>query len=49
MSGRIQVDPVHRSTGTRIATTQTYVRIRPAQLKQTVAFYEGKAVDVLGN
>jgi site-specific recombinase XerD len=34
---------------TRIDTTQTYARIRPAQLKQAVAFYEGKAVDVLGN
>jgi hypothetical protein len=24
-------------------------RIRPAQRKQAVAFYEGKAVDILGN
>jgi hypothetical protein len=48
MSGRIHVDPVRRrSTGTRIDTTQTHARIRPAQLKQAVAFYEGKAVDVL--
>jgi len=34
---------------TRIDTTQTYARIRPAQLEQAVAFYEGKAVNVLGN
>jgi len=49
MAGRIHVDPVRRSTGTRIDTTQTYARIRPAQLKQAIAFYERKAVDVLGN
>ncbi|MFY9583663.1 MAG: hypothetical protein WAR21_04145 [Candidatus Acidiferrales bacterium] len=49
MSGRIHVDPVRRSTGTRIDTTQTYARIRPAKLKEAVAFYEGNAVDVLGN
>jgi site-specific recombinase XerD len=34
---------------TRIDATQTYARIRSAQLKEAVAFYEGKAVDVLGN
>jgi hypothetical protein len=28
MSGRIHVDPVRRSPGTRIDTTQTYARIR---------------------
>lgn len=33
----------------RIDTTQTYARIRPAQLKRAVEFYEGKAVDILGN
>ncbi len=33
----------------RIDTTRTYARIRPAQLKEAVAFYEGQAVDVLGN
>jgi len=49
MFGRIHVDPVRRSTGTCIDTTQTYARIRPAQLKQAVVFYERKAVDVLRN
>jgi site-specific recombinase XerD len=34
---------------TRIDTTQTYAPIRPAQLKRAVEFYEGKAVDLLGN
>jgi len=34
---------------TRIDTTQTYARIRPAELKRAVAFYEGKAVDVLAD
>jgi len=34
---------------TRIDTTQTYARIRPAQLKRAVEFYEGKAVDLLGD
>jgi site-specific recombinase XerD len=34
---------------TRIDTTQTYARIRPAQLKRAVEFYERKAVDLLGN
>ncbi len=34
---------------TRIDTTQTYAQIRPAQLKRAVEFYEGKAVDLLGN
>ena len=44
------LDAVRAMLGhTRIDTTQTYARIRPAQLKQAVAFYEGKAVDVLGN
>jgi len=49
MSGRIHVDPVRRSTGTRIDTTQTHARIRPAQLKQAVASSDGKGVAVLGN
>jgi hypothetical protein len=30
-------------------TRAAHARIRRAQLKQAVAFYEGKAVDVLGN
>ena len=38
---------------TRIDTTQTCARIRPAQLKRAaefyVGFYEGKAVDLLAN
>jgi hypothetical protein len=34
---------------TRIDTTQTYARIRPAQLKRAVEFCEGKAVDLLDN
>jgi site-specific recombinase XerD len=34
---------------TRIDTTQTYARIRPAELKRAVAFYEGKAVDLLAD
>jgi site-specific recombinase XerD len=33
----------------RIDTTRTYARIRPAELKRAVAFYEGKAVDLLDN
>jgi hypothetical protein len=32
---------------TRIDTTQTYAQIRPAQLKRTVEFYEGKGLDLL--
>ena len=32
---------------TRIDTTQTYARIRPAQLKRAVEFYEEKAVGLL--
>jgi len=31
----------------RIDTTQVYPQIRPAQLKQSVAFYEGKALEAL--
>jgi len=31
----------------RIDTTQTYAQIRPQQLKRTVEFYEGKALDLL--
>jgi integrase len=31
----------------RIDTTQVYAQIRPAQLKQSVAFYEGKALEAL--
>ena len=31
----------------RIDTTQIYAQIRPAQLKQSVAFYEGKALEAL--
>jgi site-specific recombinase XerD len=34
---------------TRIATTQTYARIRPAELKRAVEFYDGKAVGLLGD
>jgi integrase/recombinase XerC len=34
---------------TRIDTTQTYARIRPAELKRAVEFYEGKAAGVLSN
>jgi site-specific recombinase XerD len=34
---------------TRIDTTQTYAQIRPAQLKRTVEFYEGKALDLLSS
>jgi integrase/recombinase XerC len=34
---------------TRIDTTQTYAQIRPAQLKRTVAFFEGRALDLLSN
>ena len=34
---------------TRIDTTQTYARIRPAGLKRAVEFYERKAVDLLAN
>jgi site-specific recombinase XerD len=33
----------------RIDTTQTYAQIRPARLKQTVEFYEGKALDLLSS
>ena len=33
---------------TRIETTQLYAQIRPAGLKQAVAFYETKALDALG-
>jgi len=32
---------------TRIDTTQTYAQIRPQQLKRTVEFHEGKALDLL--
>ena len=32
---------------TRIDTTQTYARIRPAELKRAMEFYEEKAVGVL--
>ena len=31
----------------RIETTQLYVQIRPAALKQAMDFYEAKALDVL--
>jgi integrase len=31
----------------RIDTTHVYAQIRPAQLKQAVAFYEGKALEAL--
>ena len=31
----------------RIETTQEYAQIQPAQLKESVGFYEGKAVDAL--
>lgn len=31
----------------RIETTQVYAQIQPAQLKESVSFYEGKAVDAL--
>jgi hypothetical protein len=34
---------------TRIDTTQTYAQIRPAQLKRTVEFYEGKGLDLLSS
>ena len=34
---------------TRIDTTQTYARIRPAELKRAVEFCEGKAAGVLSN
>jgi integrase/recombinase XerD len=34
---------------TRIDTTQTYARIRPAELKRAVEFYEGKAAGALSN
>jgi len=34
---------------TRIDTTQTYARIRPAGLKRAVEFYERKAVDLLAS
>jgi integrase/recombinase XerD len=34
---------------TRIYTTQTYAQIRPAQLKRTVEFYKGKALDLLSS
>jgi integrase len=33
---------------TRIDTTQVYARIRPAQLKRAVAFYEDAAAKMLG-
>ena len=32
---------------TRIETTQVYAQIQPRQLKQTVNFYEAKALEVL--
>ena len=32
---------------TRVDTTQTYARIRPAELKRAVEFYEEKAVGLL--
>jgi len=32
---------------TRIETTQVYAQIQPAQLKQSVSFYEAKALEVL--
>lgn len=31
----------------RIDMTQTYAPIKSAQLKRAVAFYEGKALDIL--
>ena len=31
----------------RIDTTQVYAQIRPAHLKQSVSFYEGKALEAL--
>ena len=31
----------------RIDTTQVYANIRPPQLKRAVAFYEGKALEML--
>ncbi len=34
---------------TRIDTTQTYAQIRPAQLKWTVEFFEGRALDLLSS
>jgi len=34
---------------TRIDTTQTYAQIRPAPLKRTVEFYEGKGLDLLSS
>ena len=34
---------------TRIDTTQTYAQIRPAQLKRTVEFYEGKGLHLLSS
>jgi len=35
------------SADARIDTTQVYAQIRPAQLKQSVAFHEGKALEAL--
>lgn len=32
---------------TRIETTQVYAQIQPAQLKQSVSFYEARALDAL--
>jgi site-specific recombinase XerD len=32
---------------TRIETTQIYAQIQPAQLQQSVSFYEAKALDAL--
>lgn len=34
---------------TRIDTTQTYAQNRPAQLKRTVALFEGRALALLSN
>ena len=31
----------------RLDTTPVYMTIRPAQLKQAVAFYEGRALEIL--
>jgi site-specific recombinase XerD len=31
----------------RLQTTQVYMRIRPRQLKQAVAFYDAEAQDML--
>jgi site-specific recombinase XerD len=42
------LEPVRGLLGhARIETTQLYVQIRPAALKQAMDFYEAKALDVL--